>query len=625
MTYKKHPRRMKYGEWARKTQERVAGEQMKKYTLQEKMKKSYILFFAVILVAITVVMYLISSRVYWNKSWALCEQLVSLNLDLLNNQAIEVQNQQEMVAKNDEVKKAVQYYNNAVVKDYDKELKIRRKLDEVFYLYARNNMVSSAYIIDSQGRYLYFYRESPKVGYNMLEQEWYSTLIDEIYMDTCYVSGIHERTYLVNDSDELCISFIRPIQYEERYIFSADAYLVCDISLDFIFSSSNDDDSMKFAILDREHEIYAGDSLGLTLEEQERVIADAKEQDVYVSTMHTSPFESSIVVSMKSYIFGWKMIGVKNLDEINDMRILVLLILIGTIIITMILVAFLSKRVARTLLQPMDLLVEECNRVAGGDYGVEFQDKQSEEISFLSDTIQDMVNNVVALSDKIVEEERKLSDEKLRVLQHQINPHFLNNVLQTIKALAVEGETDKVSRITTLLGHILAYSVYEPYENVELRMELESLKQYIELQNIRYNNRIICSIDCEEVAGRVQIPKLTLQPLAENSINHGLKEKGTLMINVSTDIEKDVICIIISDNGQGIQEKELEELKASLEPGETYTKKSSIGVANVNERLRRIYGKDYGIRIYSRYNHGTTVIIYIPKEGVSADESIISR
>ena len=495
-----------------------------------------------------------------------------------------------------------------------------------------SDKVSAAYILDKNGNYIYFYRESPKVGYNMMEEEWYRSLTDGIYMDTCYVSGIHSRDYLVNETKEPCISIVRPIQAKSRYTFSADAYLVCDIALRTVLGQTDSDDSMQFAILDKDNEMYAGEGQKITeskaaSEEKKELLGseaflellgsgalleEIKDQDVFVRVLHQGLRSSSIVVSMKSKMFGWKVIGVKNLDEIADLKVYLLLILVITIAAMTALVAYLSRKVAGSLLKPMDLLIAECNQVAGGDYSVAFREKPSQEISFLSDTIQDMVTNVVELSEKVVEEERKLSEEKLRVLQHQINPHFLNNVLQTIKALAVAGENEKVSRISTLLGHILAYSVYEPYENVELRTELEYLEDYIELQNIRYDNRIFCSIECEQELCHIQIPKLTLQPLVENAIEHGLKNRKKLILNISTDIEKEDVCVIINDNGNGISEEELEELRDRIAKGETYQEKNSIGIVNVNERLQKMFGKQYGVQIHSRYQSGTTVVVTIP-------------
>lgn len=586
-------------------------KEMKKYTLQDKIKKTYSIVFVAVLVVTTIVIYLVSSKVYWDKSLQLCEQLVNLNLELLNDQVVEVQNRQEMLAKDDVVKEVVGYYDNLKEKDYGLQLQYQRQLNERFYLFGYSDKVSAAYILDRNGKYLYFYKESPKVGYNMLEEDWYTALIDGINMDTCYVSGIHSRDYLVNDTDEPCISIVRPVQGKDSYTFSAKAYLVCDIILDSVFDSKGNDNEMQFAVLDKNDRLYAKETVDFSA--NEKVMSAIRENDNLVEMVRRGFWQNSIVVSAKSRMFGWKIIGIKDLSEIADMTLTVLFVLAVVLVMMTILVAYLSKRVAGSVLQPMHILVDECNQVAGGDYGIDFKDKPSMEISILSDTIRDMVNNVVKLSEKVVEEERKLSDEKLRVLQHQINPHFLNNVLQTIKALAVAGETEKVSRITTLLGHILAYSVYEPYQNVEVQTELEYLENYIELQNIRYDNLIICTIECEEEAGKVLIPKLTFQPLVENAIEHGLKDKGRLVINISTDLEPDRICMIISDNGTGIAPREVEELEKCMANGGIYTRKGSIGLVNVNERLQRMFGKEYGIRIHSKYNYGTTVIIDIPR------------
>lgn len=167
--------------------------------------------------------------------------------------------------------------------------------------------------------------------------------------------------------------------------------------------------------------------------------------------------------------------------------------------------------------------------------------------------------------------------------------------------------------MSTLLGHILAYSVYEPYQNVELGIELKYVENYIELQNIRYENHIFYSVDCEKEVEAVQIPKLTLQPLIENAIEHGYKGKNKIIINVSAEADLDMACILINDNGKGIPDDELRELERRLKAGEVYQQADSVGIVNVNERLKKIYGEEYGVQILSKNGNGTTVIIRIPK------------
>lgn len=586
---------------------------MKKYTLQKKITKTFIWLFCLILLVVIVLITAISSRVYWNKSFQLCEQLVNLNLNLLNDQITEIQQTQEYIAKNEVTKEAALHYSEHGEKNYSLELQYQRMLDDVFNLFSKNIEVRGAYIVDTEGNYFYFYKESLKINHNMLNEEWYQSLTEEINMDTCYVSGYHDRTYLVNETDEQCVSMVMPIQGSEGYRFRADAFLVCDIGIDSILNSGNSKDDMQFAILDNKDELYSSTPLNLSVDEKEKIIRSVNKENTSVEILSRNLLNCSIVVSMQSQMFGWKVIGVKNLQEITDLIFSLFVIFCIAMIVVMALVSFLSNRVSRSILLPMNYLIDECNQVAAGNYHVKFEEKKSEEISFLSDTIQEMVNNVVELTNQVIQEEKMVSEEKLRALQHQINPHFLNNVLQTIKALAVAEETEKVSKMATLLGRILAYSVYEPYENVELNTELNYLHNYIELQNIRFENNILHNIDCEEDAQTVQIPKLTLQPLVENAIEHGAKGKHKIIINVSAEVEPDMVCVIINDNGTGIGREELETLKERLENGEVYQQKSSVGIVNVNERLKRTFGLQYGVQIFSPNDGGTTVVVRVPK------------
>ncbi len=585
----------------------------RKYTLQERIRRPYILLSASILFFCIVLLYLTTSRIYWEKSEQLCEQLVSLNLDLLEKEILEVQSRQKLIAGNAAVRKAVAYYTSDTERDYTKELHFQRDIEVVVNMLAEQNNVSAAYLVNKSGDIVYFYKESPKIKYNMLQEKWFSSVTEGINMDTCYISGIHDRKYLVNETQEECISIICPIQGED-YLFSAKAYFVCDIALNSVFDTTGEKGNVKFAVLDIYDRFYTDRTLTLSEKEREQMIRAAQSQTGEPLILHEGLFSNSIAVIMEAQTYGLKVIGVKNLDEIWNMALWMLGVFgaVGAVLFGA--VAVVSRRVADSVATPVGRLVEECNRVAAGENHVIFEEKDSEEIAFLSDTIQEMVGNIVRLSDKLVEEERKVADEKIRVLQHQINPHFLNNVLQTIKGLAVSGKNEEVSRAVTLLGHILVYSVYEPYENVALKTELEYLKNYVELQNIRYDNKIICSIDCGEEAAHTQIPKLTLQPLVENAVEHGMCDKKTLILSISADLESDMVCIIVHDNGKGMTEQETEELRRRMETGEACEQKCSVGIINVNERIQRMYGRKYGIRIYSRCNSGTSVIVYVPRK-----------
>lgn len=585
---------------------------MKKRTLEKQMNRIFILIFSSILVAAMILMSLVMGNLYWNQYYQMCTQLVSANMELLDTQVMQIERTQEIIATNASVKEAVQYYAEQTEHDYSRELFYYRSMEDIFHVFDENPEVKSAYIIDKNGEYLFFYKQSLKKNYNMLEQEWYQSLVQTIQISNGYVSDIHERKYLVNDNDDICCSLVMPIQSRQKVNFSADAYLVCDIDLDGILGSG-DEDNMRFALMDTSDELYSPRELSKEMQmEIEKQRAGATE-DHSIWRQPLIGGTDPLVVSIKSHFFGWKIIGIMELTELKRLITVLLFIAFGVILVAVLMVSIASRIVSKSILTPLNRLVVRCNRVAEGDYQSPFEDGKSVEINFLSANIQSMVENIVSLSHQLVEEEKKLSEERLRTLQHQINPHFLNNVLQTIKALSVSGETEKISRITIYLGRILAYSVYQPYENVALDVELEYVKNYIEVQNIRYDNKILYSIDCEEKAREIQIPKLTLQPLVENAIEHGYDGKSRLVIDISAECEPDMICILIRDNGVGISEHELQKLQEQME-SEVYHRASGVGIVNVNERLKRKFGEKSGIEIKAGMKGGMTVIIHIPKQ-----------
>lgn len=585
------------------------GQFMKTYTLQKKMIRLFCSAFIAISLLMFIIMSVIVGRINIDMSSQLCEQLVSLHLDSLNNKMLETERTQEIIASNRVIREAVQYFADSEEHNYVKELEYRRAMDSVFYMLTKNSKIKNAYIVGLDGSYFYFYKDSLQYGHNMLDEEWYQQTIEKISMNTCYVTGLHDKAYMVNNQNEECISMIIPIQIKDSYLFRADAYLVCDIDLSTVFHAEDSSESIWFAVFNEQEILYTSKPEGLNEIEEQRLLQDIDEA---AGVYKTHDNVRSLLVVMDARMFGWRVAGIKELVEIRLFNKMLLLLFSGMVSITILLVIVVAKSVAKSILKPMNRLIESCNQVGKGGCTSVMEVEGSIEISYLSQTINEMLANMNNLSEQLIEEEKKLAEEKLRALQQQINPHFLNNVLQTVKALAIENETEKISRISTLLGRFLAYCVYQPYEKVELETELDYLKNYIDLQNIRYEGRIIYDITCEELIKRVMIPKLTLQPIVENAIEHGYQKNHKLVIDITAEQDIDAIHILISDNGRGMTEKQVELLKEQLQSGDVYHQECSIGIVNVNERIRRMYGTDYGIELISQEEKGTIVIIKIP-------------
>lgn len=585
---------------------------MKKSTLGSKIKKIYFIGFMGIIVISVLGFAMLSNRMYTKQSFAFCENAVRLNLNLLEKRLLQIQEGQRMMAEDPQMKEIIKYRDTSEPLDYSIELYHQRDVSDKFSVLFRNSEIENAYIINKQGDCLYFYKSPVRSG-KIMEQQWFQEVIESASMSTSYISGVHDKSYLINESKEQCISMVMPITVGvEGRPFSSKAYLVCDINLKQILENSSSD--IKFALLYADREWYSFEDIKDSDGIKNWIMQEEDTGEAKVEIFEQKNENDLMAVALKTKVFGLKLIGIKELKETGAIQrgmIELFILIIGA---ATLLTFIISRMTVRAIVNPMNSLMDKCNRVAQGNYDIEFEEEQIQELGVLSDTIRDMINDVVRLNQRMVEEEKKFSEQKLRALQHQINPHFINNVLQSIKAMALSGENKKISDISTYLGKIMAYSVYRPYESVTIKEEFEHVKNYLEVQNIRFDNRILYSIECGEEIEKVKTLKLTLQPLVENAVEHGLKLKEKEFITISVDEEEDMLCILITDNGMGISKEKIQELKQKLCAGEVYEQEKSIGILNVNERIRKKYGEQYGLELISKEGNGTTVIVKIPKE-----------
>ncbi|KSV60115.1 histidine kinase [Acetivibrio ethanolgignens] len=581
---------------------------MKRYTLESKIKKIYFVGFVGIILISVLGFAVMSNSMYSEQAFTFCENTVSLNLNLLENRLMQIQEIQRSIAEDSRIKEIIKYHAVNEEIDYSIELYQQREVADRFSLLFRSEGIDNAYIVDARGECLYTYKASLYPG-RLIEEEWFQEIMEKAYMSSSYISRVHDKSYLLNGSKETCISMVMPITLgADGVVFSPKAYLVCDVSPGQILESSSAD--IKFALLYAEEEWYSFEEI----EGSEDIRKEIEEGDASVRKIRRKGDNDLLVVSMGTKNFGLQLIGVKELAEESQMQRNLILLAGITMGAAALLTLIVSKQTTAAIVRPVKRLIEKCNEVSAGNYEIEFEKEEIQELGVLSDTIQNMIDNVVSLNKKMVEEEKRFSQQRLRALQHQINPHFINNVLQSIKALALEGKMKEISDMATCLGKVMAYSVYQPYESVTVKEELEHIKNYLEVQNIRFENRIIYSVECSGQAGNAKILKLILQPLVENAIEHGLGLREREIITIDAVEEEDMVCIIISDNGKGISEEKILQIREKLASGEVYDQQKSIGILNVNERLINKYGKEYGLELFSKEGNQTTVIVKLPKE-----------
>ena len=246
--------------------------------------------------------------------------------------------------------------------------------------------------------------------------------------------------------------------------------------------------------------------------------------------------------------------------------------------------------------------------------------KRNDEIGLMYREYDAVVKSLNEYIRKDYQNKLATMDAQMRALEAQIDAHFLFNTLETINSIAEIEEVEPIQTISMALANMFRYSIKTQSELVPLRDEINHIRNYISIQNIRYDNRFTVDIQIPEETLNERVLKLILQPVIENSINHGFKRcqiRGKILIEAYTDESN--LYIRISDDGVGMNETQLENLKNLLNSRpavEELGKRvyESIGIKNINSRIQLYYGTMYGLNIDSVENEGTTALITVPRK-----------
>ncbi len=273
---------------------------------------------------------------------------------------------------------------------------------------------------------------------------------------------------------------------------------------------------------------------------------------------------------------------------------------------------FFSFIISNSISKPVALLSKITDQVAKGDLTVRSNITTGAEVKTLSDSLNIMIEKLSNLITTVKIEQSNLREAELKLLQEQINPHFLYNTLDTIIWLAESRKSEEVVEMVGSLSKYFRTSLSKGKAQVTLQEEELHVRSYLEIQKIRYKDIMEYIIDIPKDLLQLSIPKITLQPIIENALYHGIKNKrGKGMITLRGRRENNQVILLVSDNGLGMMEERLCEVRNSL--GQTgHNKKDFFGLNNVNERIRLSYGTEYGIHIDSTYQIGTEVKIHIP-------------
>jgi len=285
----------------------------------------------------------------------------------------------------------------------------------------------------------------------------------------------------------------------------------------------------------------------------------------------------------------------------------VLILIIASSILIFILITLILKKLRQVILS--------MRAVENGNFDVSIDIKGDDEIDELAQHFLNMVEKLKILIGEMVRREVAQKDAQIKALQSQINAHFIYNVLENIKMMAEYSENYDVSDAITKLGKMMRYNMSWKRKFVTLKEEIENIQNYISLMNIRYDKEIKLLVNVDNEILNIEIPKLILQPIVENAINYGIEPKGEGgSIFIDGSIIGNYIVISIIDDGLGIEKEKLVAIQMALENDietECYHGQG-IALKNVNERIKLAYGKEFGIKIDSKFGEFTKVTITLP-------------
>ncbi len=297
-------------------------------------------------------------------------------------------------------------------------------------------------------------------------------------------------------------------------------------------------------------------------------------------------------------------------------RVIIISVLLGGCIVVVVILT--ASAILNSITRPIQELCRITSQIAEGNFSDRARMQTEDELEVLSDSVNDMSENLEVMVHQIKEDERKMRRAELRLLQEQINPHFLYNTLDTIVWLIEGDDPDKAVDIVVALSEFFRMVLSKGKEYISIREEEAHIWGYLEIQQVRYQDILDYEIAIDPELYQYRILKLTLQPLVENSLYHGIKYKrakgkiwvtGTMQRGALPGGDRILLCV--QDNGAGMDSEEVERLQAEIQKPCKETEKG-FGLANVNERIRMNFGMEYGMTIESEKGSGTKVSILIP-------------
>lgn len=308
---------------------------------------------------------------------------------------------------------------------------------------------------------------------------------------------------------------------------------------------------------------------------------------------------------------NWQIISRVTMDEyMKDRKIIERFIwIVGALCLVF---AFISSYyISNTVTKPIQKLVKIMRQIKKGDMSVRMETVDNHEIDMLTRGFNSLMDRVQTLLEEIVVEQQAKQQFEFKLIQSQMNPHFLYNSLETILSLNKLGRHDEAMQVIRTLAEFYRLSLSRGSDVIRISDEVQIIRDYLEIQKVRYSQYMSYMLDFQNDIMDYSVPKLTLQPLVENAIYHGLKSRGNRgKLELQGYSENGRIVLVVGDDGAGIPAEKIAMLLGENRPQPG--KAISFGLASVDRRIKLLYGYEYGLQIESEIGSYTKIIITLP-------------
>ncbi|WP_158602362.1 cache domain-containing sensor histidine kinase [Cohnella endophytica] len=471
-------------------------------------------------------------------------------------------------------------------------------------------------------QYSYSVYGATKPQYDPTGEEWYRKTVAAD--GKTVISAPHKPFQLKYDKD--VISFSRVLKGFSQGANAANGVILIDLSMDALTNI------VKKANLSETTSVLLLSGEGRTVYSDTPSLDGGALDPTIIRRMDKAPsgsFSAEIAGTryLLSYstleVTGWKSVTLTPYSELNKSgnRLLsvYLLLAVAALLLTILMAFLLSKKIFR----PIQHLKKGIVQVKQGNFDVQLEPTSQDELGQLVFSFNGMVGTIKSLIVENYEEQLARQNAEFKYLQSQINPHFIYNTLQIVSGMAAVHQVPDIGTVSKSLAKMLRYGINMQQSTVPVRDEIDNVICYMDIQKLRFRGYFDYDLDIDEEVYGYTVVKLILQPIVENSITHGLeaKEEGG-RVRISGRLENGYLQLEVYDNGIGMTTEDTERLMTSIRVSDSESSRPaqgksggsghSVGLKNINQRIRMIYGPEYGLVIDSKKDEWTRVMIRIP-------------